>query len=374
MMPHASIPPHLETALLSAQKPPQASGYNTNPANKTLADLPAGRKVLLSSQNPEACKLGKRLQHAQEQLEKGAIDKQQHAAQCEAIVLAAQALRGPGQNKLPPQEYSTVYDDAVLQCHPQQGVAATIQKRARDANASARSRRHMQNMLQPAPAAGAQTQSSRLAIPIKVASQLSDATAAGLSYSTAVLSNNSSYPRGMALGAAWTASAAFDGIDHGALTTQRDKVDLASDAANFSAGVLSMVATGLGHAGNFSQTAVNTAATGSNTLWAAAGGLAAVSGIRNGYGLSSQPGASALAYTASALQFAGGVANAAAAGAGIRSTVTSNGNDADMNRLSASLWMAGTALNTAGTIAGEMAAKRKKHSQQPRTRADDSAV
>ncbi|WP_156484111.1 hypothetical protein [Janthinobacterium agaricidamnosum] len=195
-----------------------------------------------------------------------------------------------------------------------------------------------------------------------------------MSYSAAVLSSKSLYIRSMMSGATWAASATFNGIDHGLLAKERSTLDLLSDTANFGAGALSMVATSFSHAANLNQTAVNTAATSSNTLWGIAGGLAALSGIKNGYQLACQYRTSALAYTASALQVAGGVANAAAAGVSLRSTATSNGNDAELNRLSSSLWMAGTAFGIAGAVVGGMVESRQQKANQLRSGVGTSPV
>ncbi len=376
--------------MLPTRQPSEATQYGTNPAPKTAADLPAIRNVLLLSTNPAASALGERLQNAQEQLEKGIIDNKEHAAQCTTIVAEAQVLRGTRKNTLTNLEYSALHDDVALQRHLQQGATAAAHKQAQSKNAAARGRRNLQNMLPPADtrpakadtraaltaptAAPVAEQATRLATPVKVAAQLSDAAASTLSYSAAVLSSKSLYIRSMMSGATWAASATFNGIDHGLLAKERSTLDLLSDTANFGAGALSMVATSFSHAANLNQTAVNTAATSSNTLWGIAGGLAALSGIKNGYQLACQYRTSALAYTASALQVAGGVANAAAAGVSLRSTATSNGNDAELNRLSSSLWMAGTAFGIAGAVVGGMVESRQQKANQLRSGVGTSPV
>lgn len=249
------------------------------------------------------------------------------------------------------EEYLSVTNDGEPQLHLEHGIAAAPQRNSQNASAADRHRQALQNTTKA---------DSHWAKATQMLVYANDAAASSLSFSAAALSNSSLYKRAMASGATWTASAVFSGVDHAIFSQNRSTVSLLSDAANFFAGIASMAATGLGNQSNPDQTKINYAATSSNALWAASGALVALSAIQNGRKVASKYGMSALAYTATGLQLAGGMANVAAAGVGIGSTATSNGSNSTLNKWSAGLWMAGTALGAASTIVSRMTQRRQE--------------
>lgn len=246
------------------------------------------------------------------------------------------------------ERHLSVTDDVVPQLHPEHHVVEFFQRNSQNARAAERHRRAFQNIVN----------SSCEKTITQTLNHACDAAASALSYSAAALSNSSLYRRSMASGTAWAMSAAFSGID--ALLRQRTGARLLTDAIDFGAGVASMVTAGLTHKSNPNQKAINYAATSSNALWAAYGPLASVAAIQRGRKFASEYGATTLTYAATGLAIAGAMANSAAAVTGIASTVTSNGNNPTLNKLSSGFWMAGSVLETASMILGIVDGNRER--------------
>jgi hypothetical protein len=204
----------------------------------------------------------------------------------------------------------------------------------RNASAAKRGRRHLENLM----------------VATKTAAHVCDGAASTLSYSAAALSDPSLYERSMTSGAAWSASAAFNIMNHAASDQKNSVVSLLSHTANFGAGVASMATTGLNNIAHPHQATVNSAAISSNGLWGVAGLLTTASAILPGRKTAGGHAASALTYTATGLRVAGGLANTAAAGVSIGSTILSNGNNSTLNKVSSGLWVAGTVLDTMSTV------------------------
>ena len=225
--------------------------------------------------------------------------------------------------------------------NPEHDVAMARQRNSQNARAADRYRRALLNIT---------TVDSSRKKTTKALANVYAAAASSLSYSAAALRHLSPYQISMASDISWAATSAFSGINHAIFSQKRDVVSLLSDAANFGAGIASMVTTNLTYRSNPNQRNVNYSSTSSNILWAASSALAVVSAIQNGRELPSEYGMSALAYTVTGLGIAGGMANVASAVVSIRSTVTSNGNNPRLNKLSTGLWITSSILNTASTI------------------------
>ena len=196
----------------------------------------------------------------------------------------------------------------------------------------------------------------------KALSHISDAAASSLSYSVAAISNPSLYRRSMASGATWSFAAVLNSISRASSPQNQTVAGFVSDATNFGAAIASMVATAMSHQSK-DQNKVNLAVNYSNALWMTSAAGAFGSGIQailNGRKLANPHGMSALAYAASGLGLAGDAANFASAQAGIASTTMSDGGNVTLNKLSAELWMAGTALGTASTLLGKWNESRQE--------------
>lgn len=146
------------------------------------------------------------------------------------------------------EEYLSITNDVALQLHPEHGVAAVLQRDSQNARAADRGRRALLNITE-------------------VDSSWTKATKALANVYGAAASafgNLSPYQMSMALGVSWAATSAY-----AIFSQKRDVVSLLSDAANFGAGMASMVTTDLTYRSNPNQTNVNYAATRCNILWAA---------------------------------------------------------------------------------------------------------
>lgn len=203
-------------------------------------------------------------------------------------------------------------DDGALQPHPEHSVAAVLDRNSQKARTANRDRHAFLSMTK-ADFSWKKT--------TKALANVYAAAGSGLSHSAAALRNLSPYQISMASGVSWAATAACSGINHAIFSQKRDVVSLLSNAAHFGAGIASIVTTNFSYRSNPNQTNVNYAATSSNILWVAASTLEAVSALQNGRELPSEYGMSALAYTATGLGIAAGLANVASAAVSIRNTV-----------------------------------------------------
>lgn len=215
------------------------------------------------------------------------------------------------------------------------------------------------------PAQGQQAQAQPAAAPspwvtgAKVASHGADIAAAAVSLSDA-FSAQVPYVRSMASGATWATSAGLSPIGN---LGQNTRVTAAADTMNGLAGVASMVATGLhpDHADAGAGVAYA-----SNALWLGAGLATAYTGAKT---FSSAKGWDWQALSGG-LQFASGLANAAAGAAGMASTYLSGQNSSDPRAMAASVfsgaaWVAGSVLGAASSLAAPRTPSNADGARQP---------
>lgn len=193
----------------------------------------------------------------------------------------------------------------------------------------------------------------------KVLSHGADVAAAAVSLSDAFAAQVP-YVRSMASGAAWAASAALSPVGN---RGQNTAVSATSDTMNGLAGVASMVATGL-HP-EHPEASARVAYAG-NALWVGAGLATAYSGART-FATASGWNWQALS---GGLQFASGLANAAAGAAGLASTYFSEHNSSDPRAMAASVvsgaaWVAGSVLGAASSLAAPRTQSNADGARQP---------